>query len=440
METHQILNGKVQLYRRGDSRIWQCAASVGGKQRRATTRRDSVALASEFAEDWYLGLRGKARAGILLSERSFAQAAEQFLKEYEIITEGERSKRWTEGHEIRLRVHLLPFFGELGVSKVTPGKVQDYRIHRMTSRLEPNPHSRSNRPLLDKPPARSTLHNEIVTLRQVLKTAIRQGWLSHLPDLSAPYRTQGKIVHRPWFSPAEYKQLYEATRAYARQPFHECHRWNAEQVHDYVLFLANTGLRPDEAKNLQHRDVAIVEDDATGETILEIEVRGKRGVGYCKSMPSAVRPYERLLHRPKPAQVDSRRERQRRRREGLPQLADEPPPPEYPDAMDPVFPGNHVRLFNGVLARARLKRDRDEKPRTAYSLRHTYICMRLMEGADIYQIAKNCRTSVEMIEKFYAAHIKSTLDAASINVRRPKPASARKLALASAAIDIEDDG
>ena len=38
-----------------------------------------------------------------------------------------------------------------------------------------------------------------------------------------------------------------------------------------------------------------------------------------------------------------------------------------------------------------------------YRLRHTYICMRLMEGADIYQIAKNCRTSEEMIEKFYAA-------------------------------------
>jgi len=42
-----------------------------------------------------------------------------------------------------------------------------------------------------------------------------------------------------------------------------------------------------------------------------------------------------------------------------------------------------------------------------------------MDGADIYQIAKNCRTSVEMIEKFYAAHIKNTLDAAAINVRRP---------------------
>jgi hypothetical protein len=42
-----------------------------------------------------------------------------------------------------------------------------------------------------------------------------------------------------------------------------------------------------------------------------------------------------------------------------------------------------------------------------------------MEGADIYQIAKNCRTRVEMIEK-YAAHIKTSLDAAAINVMRPK--------------------
>ena len=47
--------------------------------------------------------------------------------------------------------------------------------------------------------------------------------------------------------------------------------------------------------------------------------------------------------------------------------------------------------------------------------------MRLMEGADIYQIAKNCRTSVEMIQKFYASHIMAILDAAAINVMRPKP-------------------
>jgi hypothetical protein len=52
-----------------------------------------------------------------------------------------------------------------------------------------------------------------------------------------------------------------------------------------------------------------------------------------------------------------------------------------------------------------------------------------MEGADIYQIAKNCRTSVEMIEKHYAAHIKNTLDAAAINVMRPKAARAAERAM-----------
>ena len=71
---------------------------------------------------------------------------------------------------------------------------------------------------------------------------------------------------------------------------------------------------------------------------------------------------------------------------------------------------------------ARISSSTETTIRTAYSLRHTYICMRLMEGADIYQIAKNCRTSVEMIEKFYAAHIKNTLDAAAINVMRPRTA------------------
>lgn len=43
-----------------------------------------------------------------------------------------------------------------------------------------------------------------------------------------------------------------------------------------------------------------------------------------------------------------------------------------------------------------------------------------MEGADIYQIAKNCRTSVEMIEKYYASHLKNVLDTSAINVMKPR--------------------
>jgi len=43
-----------------------------------------------------------------------------------------------------------------------------------------------------------------------------------------------------------------------------------------------------------------------------------------------------------------------------------------------------------------------------------------MEGADVYQIAKNCRTSVKMIEDYYASHIKNTVDASVVNVRKSR--------------------
>jgi integrase len=233
-------------------------------------------------------------------------------------------------------------------------------------------------------PARSTIHHEIVTLRQVLKTANRHGWLDYVPDLSAPYKASGKIVHRGWFSPEEYQTFYRATRHRAKNPPHTKWRWECEQLHDFVLFMANTGLRPDEAKRLEFRDVVIVDDAATGERILEIEVRGKRGVGYCKSMPGAVRPFERLRNRERLVAVTHSAvpAKQKGVSQGSGSKKSKPGP------KDRIFGSTQRELINTVLDELGLKMDRDGQRRTAYSLRHTYICMRLMEGADIYQIAK----------------------------------------------------
>lgn len=158
---------------------------------------------------------------------------------------------------------------------MTAGLVQDYRVHRQSYQVKhPLREEAEDKP---RPPSRSTLHQEVVVIRQVLKTAIRHGWLKHLPDLSMPYKTAGKLTRRAWFAPEEYKKLYEATSRRANNPKSERWRWHGEQLHDYVLFMANTGLRPDEANRLEYRDVTIVEDDQTGETILEIDVRGNPG-------------------------------------------------------------------------------------------------------------------------------------------------------------------
>src|SRR5204862_3200819 len=102
----------------------------------------------------------------------------------------------------------------------------------------------------------------IVALRQTLKTAVRHQWLEHLPDLSEPYRASGKISHRAWFSPEEYKKLYEATRKRMQKPKSPRYKWETEQLHDYVLFMANTGLRQYESNRIQFLEVTIVADDA----------------------------------------------------------------------------------------------------------------------------------------------------------------------------------
>jgi len=432
MATHTILGGDVQLFQRG--RIWFARASVDRQQIKKSTGKDSLSHAKEVAEDWYLGLRGKSRAGLPLKEKrepTFNDMADLFEDEYEIITEGERSPAWVKSHKARLRLHLRPFFGDKGISQVTSGEIQNYRLHRAKQfgRL-PAKDEGGEFVKPPKPPSRSTLHDEIGTLSLVLQTAMRHDKLTGMPKLSPPYKKQKKVTHRPWFNNEEYKQLYRATGKAAKNA-PEVYRWNYEQLHDQVLFMGNCGLRPDEAKRLEVRDVTIVLDADTGEEILEIEVRGKTGYGPCKSMPGAVELFRRLLARAKPVKMGRKVERDRMAKRGQPVPA---PVYEYPKPKDRLFPSNHTDLFNAILIAEELKYDREGLPRVLYSLRHTYICLRLLDRADIYQLAKNCRTSVEMIEKNYAIHLKHMIDAGAINRRKPKPRRA-----ATKLIDQEDE-
>lgn len=401
---HAILDGKVQLYLRSGSPNWQCACSVDGRQHRANTGEDDLTRAAAFAHDWYLALanndgasrpipraaplagRSGPRSSATAPRQTFREAASRFMVEFEALTQGQRNPIYVAGHRARLNNYLVPFFGAMSVREIDAGVIAEYRVMRMGDRRH------------GAPPARSTLHQEIVCLRQVLKTAIRLRWIDHLPDLSAPYGRSGKISHRAWFSPEEWALFEAALHDRVARPRKERWRGAGENLRDYALIMINTGLRPDEALRLEYRDVAVIADEATGERLLEIAVRGKRGVGWCKSMPEAVEPFLSL----------------KARNAGQP--------------LDRLFPSFQRELFNALLDELRMKTDREGRRRTAYSLRHTYISTRLMAGADIYQVAKNCRTSVEMVETYYAAHIKNVIDASAINVRkaRPSPAGAAR--------------
>jgi hypothetical protein len=47
-EKHTILGGKVHVYRRDNSSRWQCATYLAGKNRRVSTKEDSLAKAKDL--------------------------------------------------------------------------------------------------------------------------------------------------------------------------------------------------------------------------------------------------------------------------------------------------------------------------------------------------------------------------------------------------------
>ena len=63
------------------------------------------------------------------------------------------------------------------------------------------------------------------------------------------------------------------------------------------------------------------------------------------------------------------------------------------------------RLFREILAQSHIE-EKTGKNITLYSLRHTAIMMRLIIGrVDSLALARNARTSQQMVDKFYASHL-----------------------------------
>ena len=67
-----------------------------------------------------------------------------------------------------------------------------------------------------------------------------------------------------------------------------------------------------------------------------------------------------------------------------------------------------------------LKRNQTGEARTLYSLRHTAIMFRLTEskGLDLLSLARAARTSVEMLDRFYAKHLTAEMNVELIQSNR----------------------
>jgi hypothetical protein len=77
------------------------------------------------------------------------------------------------------------------------------------------------------------------------------------------------------------------------------------------------------------------------------------------------------------------------------------------------------RQFDEVLKAANLKTSASGADRTLYSLRHTAIMFRLTMGdVDLLTLSRNARTSVEMIDRFYAKHLTAEMNVEKLQSMR----------------------
>lgn len=82
---------------------------------------------------------------------------------------------------------------------------------------------------------------------------IGKSWRARVLRASAaklPKGSDASPTRFPWLSPAKYEQFHTMTQQHA-QTSRANDRWNAEQAHDAVLFMAGAELCPGEAITLR---------------------------------------------------------------------------------------------------------------------------------------------------------------------------------------------
>ena len=274
---------------------------------------------------------------------------------------------------------LLKWFGSKDIRKITTRDFTEYMDALAKHRSDLS----------------SSSKNSIMSaFRNVLKVARDEGAIDDLPDTP---RAKQKDNPRPFFrfqplvdrERDAYRKLLKTAREMAREqvlirgvPF-------TYELYDVIVFLTQSFVRPvvSELYALKHSDITVSENPVG----LSVVIRnGKTGYRMARTMPQAVSIYSSIRKR-------------------------------YPDATgeDYIFLpkySNRVtaskiiqRQFRELLIRAGLEHDvHTGQPHTIYSLRHTAICMRIVNSqgkVNIFTLAKNAGTSVDQIERFYARRL-----------------------------------
>jgi integrase len=396
---------KLRIYLTNASPFWQVKCFFKNKtytkSLRTTNRSVAKNAAKEFFHHTVAEIYGSSLTELtpkrVNKELLFSDFVEPTLAvERARVSRGEFSKASLKTLENRLYKTIVPFFKDKPIKHV--GYSEIARFVQMLSKEH-----QSN----------ITIHQYLVCIRKVLNHAYETDVIQQIPKFPS---IKMPSVSRGSFSLSEYKSLVRTAKQLIgsrskqvtsnqkkRGKESEKYMYVTDELQWLIRFMVNSFVRPSDIKNLQHQHVTVVRGK---QTYLRLNLpESKKHDKPIVTLQSAVFVYEKL--------------REFHEKNGQAKPTDYLFFPELTDRKFVlIYLGWQFKFVQeqvGIEANAS-----NGKNRTLYSLRHTSITFRLLYGRsiDLLTLARNARTSVEMIEKFYSSNLSSEMNIDLLQGRR----------------------
>jgi len=293
---------------------------------------------------------------------------------------GEASPTLPRDYEQRLKAYCIPFFAKTPLHAVDHPKLRDFKTWLA----------------IDRGLKGATVRTVMSFVSKVLSEAAKDGLIRTTPSIPRPKQED---CPRPAFTRTEYQHLLATLKLVEEGKLKVAFKGHAvdRELRDMVTFAVNAFLRPGDLFQVRNRHVEVVDEGEGGRRFLRMNLpKSKAHDGPTVSMKAAVDIYKRVLADHKKKGLGGPDDFV-----FLPHMANRAYAKEVTS-----------RQFISVLTAAKLRKTASGEARSLYSLRHYAITARLVnaDGLDAVTLAKNCRTSPEMIHRFYASSLRPEMN------------------------------
>jgi integrase len=379
-EAHSLFGGECEVYTTNQSNgVFQIGVwvKVEGKMYRKSLRTKHLETALAKAQDEYVSIRSKVNQGKQIFSEDITTVVARYLMHRENDV---KTALITKQRLGTIRSHLKNMLsylhGDMKVSDIDKGSFKEYYNFRAKQ--------------TDYQVNQETVRQECSTIGMLWKWLYSEGLTTISSDKLEFQRFNRKNVQkdvrRDTFTDEEWKRFHQAMRSYASKKNckNEEEYYNRQIIRNYVLILANTGMRTGELDQIRWEDLSDYKriiHEGVASSIVKIRVRWDT---------SKVRKDRELFCR---ESVYFER---------LSEIS------KYKAARDMIFTafkGNQITsrqkslFWKEVISLAKVKTT--DRKLSFYSIRHYFVTQRWKAGVQLRDIANSCGTSVNQIEKTY---------------------------------------